>query len=99
MKSFALGLMLTATAAFGATWSGTISDAKCAAAHADASEKSAACAQKCVKSGQPAVLVSDGKVYKIANQAKVADHVGHKVEVTGKAKGDTITVSKLKMAS
>jgi hypothetical protein len=99
MNRFALGLMLTATAAFGATWNGTISDSKCAAAHADASEKSAACAQKCVKSGQQAVLVSDGKVYKIANQKKVLEHVGHKVEISGKARGETITVSKVKMTS
>jgi hypothetical protein len=99
MNRLALGVMLTATAAFGATWSGTISDSKCAAAHADASENSAECARKCVKGGQQAVLVSDGKVYRIANQAKVTEHVGHKVEITGKARGETITVSKVKMTS
>jgi hypothetical protein len=99
MKKFAFALMLTAAAGMAETWSGTVSDAKCGAAHADASEKSMACANKCVKGGQKAVFVSDGKVYNISNPKKVAGHIGHKVEITGKMKGDTIQVAKLKMAS
>lgn len=96
MKKFAI-VALFATAAFAAEWKGTISDAKCGAAHADASEKSTKCSQACVKGGQAAVLVSDGKVLKIANQDKVAAHVGHKVTVTGKLEGDTVTVDAVKM--
>lgn len=88
---------LFAACAFAAEWKGTISDAKCGVAHADASEKAMKCSQACVKGGQAAVFVSDGKVLKIANQDKVTAHVGHKVTLTGKLDGDTITVDDVKM--
>jgi hypothetical protein len=96
MKKIAI-VALFAASAFAAEWKGTISDAKCGAAHADASEKSMKCAQACAKGGQAAVFVSDGKVMKIANQDKVAAHVGHKVTLTGKLDGDTVTVEDVKM--
>ena len=99
MKKFALACMLTAAAALAETWSGTISDAKCGMAHADASQKSMDCANKCVKGGQKAVFVSDGKVYAISNQDKVADHVGHKVQITGKMTGESIEIASVKMGS
>ena len=38
----------------------------------------------------------DGKVYKIANQEKIVPSVGMNVTVTGKLKGDTITVGSVK---
>jgi hypothetical protein len=79
-------------------WQGTLSDEKCGAAHANASEKSAACAQKCVKGGAaPVFVTSDGKVLKIANAEAVTDHIGRKVELTGDLIGDTITVVSVKM--
>jgi hypothetical protein len=54
------------------------------------------CANKCIKGGSPAVLVTeDGKIYKIADQAKVVDHAGKKVTISGKLKDDTITVAKV----
>jgi len=57
------------------------------------------CANKCIKGGSPAVLVTeDGKIYKIADQAKVLQHAGHKVTITGDLKGDTISVSSIKMS-
>lgn len=96
MKKFAF-VALFAASAFAAEWKGTISDAKCGAAHADASEKSMKCVNGCVKGGQKAVLVSDGKVLQIANQDKVAEHLGHKVTVTGKLDGDTVTVDSVTM--
>ena len=88
MKKLAIALSFCAATAFAASWSGTISDSKCGAAHADASEKSVKCAQGCVKSGkaQP-VLVSEGKVYKLSDASKATDHVGHKVTVTGELEG------------
>ena len=88
----------TATAA-AEEWKGTISESKCGAAHADASEKSQACVRKCVESGSAAVFVVDGKVLKIdaASMDKVKPHVGHKVTVTGKLSGDTVTVDSIKM--
>src|SRR5579863_10388592 len=57
----------------------------------------AACAQKCIKGGSPAVLVTpDGKVYKIANQDKILASAGQNVTVTGKLKGDTLTIDAVK---
>ena len=55
------------------------------------------CANKCIKGGSPAVLVTDeGKIYKIAEQDKVIPQAGKKVTVSGKLDGDTIHVSKIK---
>ena len=46
---------------------------------------------------QPAVFVSDGKVYKVSNQDKVVAHAGHKVTLSGTMDGDTIKVDSVKM--
>lgn len=97
MKKTLVIAALFAFNTFAASWSGVISDSKCGAKHADASEKSMNCAQGCVKGGAAPVLVSDGKVYKIANADKVKEHVGHKVTVTGDMSGDTITVDTVSM--
>ncbi len=57
----------------------------------------ATCAQKCIKGGSPAVLVTpDGKIYKIANQDKITSMAGKNVTVTGDLKGDTLTVASVK---
>jgi hypothetical protein len=92
--TFVLVLSLFAVTSFAAEMTGYISDSKCGAkgdkdAHAD-------CAVKCVKGGAAPVFVSDGKVYKIDDAAKVQDHVGHKVTITGEIKGDTIQVQEVK---
>lgn len=100
MKKLAFAFSLLAVTAFAGEWKGTISDAKCGAAHADASEKSTKCVQACVKGGQKAVFVTeDNKVLKIADASasKVADHLGHKVVVTGELEGETVTISNVKM--
>jgi len=56
----------------------------------------AACAQRCIKGGSPAVLVTDdGKVYKIVDQKKVTPHAGQKVSITGKMQNGEIQVSKV----
>ncbi len=103
MKKFLFATVLS-FAAFTATaaaeeWKGTISDSKCGAAHADASEKSQACVRKCVEGGSAAVFVVDGKVLKIdaASMDKVKPHLGHKVTINGKLDGDTVTVNSIKM--
>ncbi len=88
---------LFSMSAFAGEWQGTISDAKCGKAHADASEKSMKCVQGCVKGGQAAVFVVGDQVFKIKNADKVNDHLGHKVTITGKLDGDTITVDSVKM--
>jgi hypothetical protein len=57
----------------------------------------AACAQKCIKGGSPAVLVTeDGKIYKIANQDKIVASAGMNVTVMAKLKGDTLTIDSVK---
>jgi len=55
------------------------------------------CAQKCIKGGSPAVLVTiEGQIYKIANQKKIVAHAGEIVTVSGKLKGDTLTIEAVK---
>src|SRR2546426_11246554 len=81
-------------------WTGYIADAGCAAKRgkAAASDAHAGCAGKCIKGGAAAVLVTEeGKVYKIADQDKVADHAGHKETISGKMDGETIKVNSVKM--
>ena len=92
------GALFTASAA---KWTGTISDAKCGKAHVDASEKSQACVKKCVAGGQAAVFVVGDNVYKIdaKSTAKIKEHIGHKVEINGMLKGDTVTVKTIKMGA
>jgi hypothetical protein len=95
-----LALCLFAASAFAATVEGYIADSNCGAKQGAkaASDAHANCAAKCIKGGAKAVLVtSEGKVYQIANQDKVADHAGHKVTLEGKISGDTITVDSVKM--
>jgi len=97
LASFAL-VAIGSLSAFAGEWSGYIADSKCK--HTDGTEKSIACTQKCIKGGSEAVFVSsDDKVLKIdkASLDKVTPHYGHKVTVTGKVVGDTLTVDTIKM--
>jgi hypothetical protein len=86
------------------TWKGTLSDSMCAAKHSadkhgDKATSHRDCVEKCLKNGGEYVFISDGKVYKIANQdfAELKAHAAHEVMLTGEMKGDTITVSKVEM--
>lgn len=98
MKKFTLCLALCSVAAFAETWKGTVSDAKCGAKHADASEKSMACVKGCVKGGSAAVFVTeDGKVVPIHNGDAVAAHLGHKVTITGKITDGAVHIDSVKM--
>jgi hypothetical protein len=97
MKKSLTVLALAATFSLGAMaadFSGYIIDQNCASK--PAMKGNVDCANKCIKGGSPAVLLTDdGKVYKIADQAKVVDHAGKKVTITGKLTDDTIAVSKV----
>jgi hypothetical protein len=97
MKKSLTLLALAATFSRGAMatdFSGYIIDQNCAAK--PAMKGNVDCANKCIKGGSPAVLLTDdGKVYKIAEQAKVVDLAGKKVTITGKLTNDTISVSKV----
>lgn len=85
----ALGL---ASLGMAAEFKGFVEDQMCAGK--PEMKGDSACAQKCIKGGSPAVLVTeDGKIYKISNQAKITPHAGMNVTVKGSLKGDTITVA------
>jgi len=94
-----------ATLAPAADWVGQISDSMCGASHSHMTAGHPGmtdrdCTLACVKGGGKFVFVSDGKVYKIANQDSplLQMHAGHaNVTLTGDMKGDTITVSKIAM--
>jgi uncharacterized protein YcnI len=93
---------VTPAAAAEHTWAGTISDKMCGADHKKMGGKMSAaeCTLACVKGGAPFVLVTNGKVYQLANHdADLRTHAGHDVTVTGDLNGDTITVSKIEMKS
>ena len=98
MKKVIAGFGLVAAfalSAMAADVTGYIIDQSCA--DKPAMRGNVACAESCMKKGSPAVLVTDeGKVYKFADQAKVADQAGKKVTVSGKVAGDTITVESVK---
>jgi hypothetical protein len=96
MKKVLSVFAFCAMGAMAAEFHGTIMDTKCSTNKAMVDN--AACAARCIKGGDPAVLVTaDGKIYKIADQAKVVEHAGHKVTITGTADGDTIKVESVKM--
>jgi hypothetical protein len=84
-----------AASAMAAEFKGFVEDQSCS--KMPAMKGDAACAQKCIKGGSPAVLMTeDGKIYKIANQDKIVASAGQNVTVTGKLKGDTLTVDAVK---
>lgn len=85
------------------TWTGQISDSMCGAKHMSMGKKKmtdAECTQACVKANAQYVLVSDGKVYQIADQkaTALATHAGHRVVITGELAGETISATKVEMA-
>jgi hypothetical protein len=89
-------------------WTGTITDTMCAQSHQSniehARENSGKtmtakeCTVGCVtRRGQKYVLVSNGKIYQIANQdyAGLAGYAAETVKLTGSLAGDTIKVSQI----
>ena len=99
MKRVSLALVLAlsvfALTAMAGEYKGYISDAKCGAKHAK--DHNAKCVEGCVKGGAAPVFVTDGKVYKIDDAAKVQEHLGHEVTITGELSGDTVKVESVKM--
>src|SRR5580698_4937867 len=98
MKTITAAALLTmglAAGAMAAEYKGFVEDEKCSTN--PAMKGDADCAQKCIKGGSPAVLVTpEGKVYKIANQDKIVASAGMNVTVSGSLKGDTLTVDSVK---
>lgn len=94
-------LTLAVTAlCFAGSVTGYVTDAKCAKA-GKAGEAHAGCAKGCIGGGEAAVVVTeDGKIYEVADQAKVKDHAGAKVTVMGMVEGMKITsIDSVKKAS
>jgi hypothetical protein len=83
-------------------WTGNISDSMCGKSHGangGTMAKDHDCTLTCVKGGSAYVFVVGDKIYKLADQ-KMPDlerHAGHRVEIAGTMKGDTITVTKVTM--
>lgn len=99
---FAALLALSTASLFAAdqTWMGAISDKMCGADHKKMGGKMSGrdCTLACSKGGAPYVLVSEGRVYQLANRdADLRTHAGHTVTLTGELKGETIRVSKIEM--
>jgi hypothetical protein len=98
MKRVLTLFALASSISFAADFTGYIIDESCSTK--PAMKGNEACAKKCIKGGSPAVLLmEDGKVMKLDDQAKVSEHAGHKVKVTGNLNGDTIKVDTIKVDS
>ncbi len=98
MKMGIVLCLLAPVGAAAADFSGHIIDQACASK--PAMKGNEACARKCIKGGSPAVLLTaDAKVYKLDDQAKVTEHAGHKVKVTGTLEGDRIKVESIQIDS
>jgi hypothetical protein len=99
MKIFMTAALLVcglAATGMAADFTGFVEDTACSTKAG--MKNNAECAQKCIKGGDAAVLVTpDGKIYKIADQDKIVAHAGHNVTITGDLKGDTISVTKVTM--
>lgn len=90
--------LIVSTASMAAEFAGYVIDQSCAAK--PAMKGNEACARRCIKSGSPAVLLTeDAKVYKLDDQAKVVEHAGQKVKISGSLDGDTIKVEAIKVDS
>ena len=81
-------------------WTGNISDAMCGKSHGGnggTPQKDRDCTLKC--KGEGYVFVVGDKIFKFADQKmkELEMHAGHKVEIEGTMKGDTITVTKVTM--
>jgi hypothetical protein len=95
MKKVLAVFALATVSGMAADWTGYIIDQACSGKKEMLGN--VACAQSCIKRGSPAVLVTDdGKIYKIADQAKVTEFAGLKVTITGKMDGDSIKVDSVK---
>lgn len=95
MKKLLAVFALVASCGLAADWTGYIVDKSCASKKAMWGNE--ACAQSCIKRGDPAVFVTeDGKIYQIAEQDKVKPVAGKKVTISGKMNGDTISVDTVK---
>jgi len=96
------GLAVSAFAAGGKTFTGTVSDSMCGAKHAMPGDD-ASCTRSCVSKGSKYALVVGDKVYTLETSDKAAlatldKQAGAKATVTGTEKDNVIAVSSVKAA-
>jgi hypothetical protein len=104
------GYLMAAMEMKASTWTGEIIDVTCHTAKGAAGEDHAkSCGSACVKNGLPVGLLVDGTTYILVGEhekplnAELAEHVGHKVTVTGQKfespGANVIVVTKFAMAT
>jgi len=99
MKKLALVFAFCAVAAFGAEWTGYVSETKCGAKHNDGSEASIKCVTHCIKGGAKPVLVVGDKVVAISNPDKVPESLYvNKVTVQGELKDEAVEIDSIAAA-
>lgn len=96
----ALTMSLCSLGAFADPMTGYISESHCGAAHSSVSDANTKCVEKCLKGGSDPVLVSDGKVIKIAadSKDKAAAMAGKEVKIDGTMDGDMLKISSIEEA-
>ncbi|MFN7922592.1 MAG: DUF5818 domain-containing protein [Bryobacteraceae bacterium] len=86
-----LVFILAASDLAAAQWQGAISDAGCAAKHANGGAEE--CVKRCVAKGAAPVLVTtSGQVLRLANPDRVQPWLGKRVTVTGQSAKGVVTV-------
>lgn len=79
--------LMSSLALYAGEYTGYITDAGCAA-KGKSGEGHVGCAKGCIGRGAEAVLVSEGKVYKLDNQDEAKRFAGEKVVLKGTASDD-----------
>src|SRR5579871_6382519 len=91
MKRLITLFALASSFSIAADFTGYIIDESCSTK--PAMKGNEACAKKCIKGGSAAVLLTAD------DKAKVSEHAGHKVVVTGNLNGETIKVEAIRVDS
>jgi hypothetical protein len=93
-------LLLSGCMAWAAdNWTGVVSEEHCGTKHSTASDKAAACVEKCVAGGSKYVVVSGDKVYQVEPQEKFKGMGGKQVTIQGTMNGDAITATSVKASA
>ena len=91
MMMLGFAVLVFGSLSFAKSITGVVSDSHCGAKHSTVGN--AECVEHCVSGGGATyVLVAGAKVYKVDAQDKFKGLGGKEVTVTGKVKGDSITV-------
>ena len=78
------------------TFTGTLTDSMCGAAHMAKDKTPAECTQMCVKDGMKYALAADKKLYTLeGHEPELAKLGGQSVTVKGTLKGGTLSVQEV----